>query len=201
MVSRWSVTTLLKSSGGTQVTWEAAADMFVYALYKTTVGEGVLALQGDESSDALVYAHCANPSKYGTNGTITIFAANPSTAAVSLQVKLPSSSSPQTMPSSSPQTMLNPSASSMHPRLEYVLTAPGDDVASRTPILNGDAKHPLKLGTDGLLPELQGKFYSIGARRRSGDDGTLTLPPLSQAFFVLLGASVDACKSAPVLVL
>jgi hypothetical protein len=40
-------------------------------------------------SDAIVYAHCAS-NRFGDNGTVTIFAANPSSVAVMLDVALPS---------------------------------------------------------------------------------------------------------------
>lgn len=173
MVARWAVTRLVQRHGsGLQATWEAAADFFLYKLYQQTVGPGVLSVAGDDASDALVYAHCA-ASSYGTNGTVTIFAANPSALAITLEV----------------------AGMSSVPRIEYVLTAPNNDVASSTPILNGNTASPLRLGTDGSLPPLPGNFCTSNVDCSK----MLTLPPLSQTFFVLLGADHEACKQENIL--
>ena len=119
-------------------------------------------MSGDEASDVLVYAQCAAEHRFGRNGTITVFAANPSTSAVSLQLSLPA-----------------------RPRVEYVLTAPGGNLSSRTPVLNG--QRPLSLSADGSLPPMDGHFCG-----QTDCEEVVTLPPLSQGFFVLLGAAADA---------
>lgn len=71
------------------------------------------------------------------------------------------------------------------PRLEWVFTAPG--LASDAPLLNGDATAPLHVMPDGSLPPLRGRYVPAGG------PADLTLPPHSQAFFVLLGAGAAAC--------
>ena len=166
----------------------------------------------DCQSNALVYAHCANRRRYGRNGTVTLFAANPSASAVTLRLSPP-------VPA--------------RPRLSYVLTPPrgpggSDDLASKTPVLNGDDANPLALGADGSLPRMDGEFCgksgngsgsgsgsSSGSSNRSEGvseedkgkskgksrgflecDDALTLPARSQVFFVLLGAASPACAGS-----
>lgn len=130
----------------------------------------MLDVTGDQSSNAIVYAHCAAYDRFGFNGSVTVFAANPSTAPVELAVNFPA-----------------------HPRLEYVLTAPNDDLTSHSPVLNGNLAHPLQLGADGSLPSLPGAFC-FGT-----EDCTepLVLPARSQAFFVLLHAQHTGCGGEP----
>jgi hypothetical protein len=171
MLARWGIPQLLGVHGGGDAKWtvsDVASDFYLYVLYNATIGHGVLSVTGDEDSDVLVYAHCAAHERYGSNGSVTIMAANPSSSAVSLSISLPAI-----------------------PRLEYVMTAPGGDLNTKTPVLNGDSKHPLALSADGSLPPMPGKFCGKG---ECADE--ITLPPLSQSFFVLLGASAGAaCKS------
>lgn len=170
LVARWGIPELLNLGGagaGTREwdTSQIASDFFLYHIYSTTVGHGVLRVEGDESSDALVYAHCASE-RYGANGTVTVFAANPSPRVVTLKL---SASLPVT------------------PRMEWVLTAPGADLASMTPVLNGDKENPLRVAADGSLPPMDGRFCNSGSM--------LTLPPRSHGFFVLLAAMADtACN-------
>ena len=163
LVARWGIPELLNLHGAAK--WDAAgvaSDLFLYTIYSRTVGHGVLSVTGDEASDALVYAHCASE-RFGSNGTVTVFGANPSLEAVSLAVSKPAL-----------------------PRIEYILTAPGGDLASQTPVLNGDEERPLALGPDGSLPPMDGHF--CGAE---GCADGLVLPPRSQGFFVLLAARAD----------
>lgn len=135
-------------------------------LHKQLVGRGVLNATGGEGTDALVYAHCGAAG----NGSTVIMAVNPSDAPLSLvignedQVAVPTT-----------------------PRLEFVLTAPGGDLSSTTPVLNGDEASPLRIGADGSLPPMEPKWVpDFGS-------STLVLPARSQAFFVLLGAGSPAC--------
>jgi hypothetical protein len=74
------------------------------------------------------------------------------------------------------------------PRLEWVLTAPGLDADA--PFLNGNTTAPLRVGADGSLPPLPGRYVPAGG------PAELLLPPQSQAFFVLLGAGAEACMAA-----
>ena len=165
LVARWGIPELLMLGGAGWDTSQISSDFFLYHIYSTTVGHGVLRVDGDEASDVLMYAHCASE-HYGANGTVTVFAANPSPRAVSLKL---SPSMPTT------------------PRMEWVLTAPKGDLASMTPVLNGDEEKPLRVSADGSLPPMEGRFCSSG--------NTLTLPPRSQGFFVLLAAMADtACN-------
>jgi hypothetical protein len=166
LVARWGIPELLNLGGGgaSKRDWDTSqisSDFFLYHIYSTTVGHGVLKVHGDEGSDALVYAHCASK-RYGANGTVTVFAANPSPRVVTLK--------------------LCPSLP-VAPRMEWVLTAPGADLASMTPVLNGDTKNPLRVAADGSLPPMDGRFFNSGSM--------LTLPPRSQGFFVLLAAMAD----------
>ena len=71
------------------------------------------------------------------------------------------------------------------PRLEYVLTAAGNNLSTTTPVLNGGL--PLRINEDGSLPLLPPVWVPSGGLQ------ALVLPPLSQAFFVLLGAGSGAC--------
>jgi hypothetical protein len=71
--------------------------------------------------------------------------------------------------------------------MEWILTAPAGDLASRTPVLNGEQERPLQLGGDGSLPSMDGRFCG-GLGCVEG----LRLPPRSQGFFVLLAAQASA---------
>lgn len=105
-------------------------------------------------------------------GSVTLFAANPSTSAVALSVSV-----------------------TTRPRLEFVMTAPNGDLASQTPVLNGEEGSPLALAADGSLPPMQGRFRGGGDADTDSED-TLHLPPRSQAFFVLLAADSASCGGA-----
>ena len=171
MVARWGVPDLLglRSSGARWVPTDVAADLFLYSIYNATVGHGVLSVAGDDASEALVYAHCSAEHAFGANGSVTLLAANPSSSAVWLSVSL-----------------------ATRPRLEYVLTAPKGDLASKNPVLNGKVDAPLALGSDGSLPAMRGAFCGSG---EPGCEPTLKLPPRSQGFFVLLGAQSRSCTA------
>jgi hypothetical protein len=171
MVSRWSLTNLISSvtSDGVR-TYSVAADYFFNIFHGLTMGHGVLDVSGDdaEGSDILVYAHCSAPTE-APAGSVTLMIANPSSQAVMLLVNLPTL-----------------------PRTEYVLTAPSADVSSPAPILNGHTQQPLTLSPDGSLPPMEGKLCEEGG----GCLETISLPPLSQSFFVLQGAAAPACMTA-----
>ena len=196
LVARWSVTTLLKkvkasanakdgdahrsgsssgSGGAAPYHYSAASDFWLYLLHNQTMGHGVLGVSGDDvaGSDVLVYAHCAastvqQPSTSPVpKGAVTVLVANPSTRTATVSLA---------------------GVKSTLPRLEYVLTPPAGDCLSHTPILNGRSS-PLELGKLGAaLPPLGGKLCTEG-----GCAELITVPPLSQSFFVLLGASASAC--------
>jgi len=165
LLGRWSITNLL-GSGGAWTVADVAADFFLYAIYNKTVGPGVLSVKGDEATEALVYAQCAVSQEFGKNGTVTVFATNPSSAPVTLQYSIPTL-----------------------PRFEYVLTAPNNDPSATTPVLNGDTASPLRLESDGSLPRMDPVFCG-----QIGCHETITLPPLSYGFFVLLEAGAAVCK-------
>ena len=161
---------LLQEPGRDPTSWIASSDFFLYQLYQNFVGHGVLEVTGDDDS-ALVYAHCSAGS---SNGSITVFAANPSDQTIALSLK-----------------------HATQPRSEFILTAPGGNFSSKTPILNGNAAQPLALNADGSLPAMPARFCggqdSMSQSGACGD--TLTLPPYSQSFFVLLSAGVKGCKN------
>lgn len=77
------------------------------------------------------------------------------------------------------------------PRLDWAFTAPGGpaDLASKAPILNAfdSGGTLLRVAADGSLPPMPG-FYVPP----SGSE-TVTLPPRSQLFTVLLEAAAPAC--------
>jgi len=169
VLARWGIPGMLGlnkggSGSGTSST-NVASDYFLYRLFRDLVGPGVLGVTGDEASGALVYAHCAGGERYGTNGSVAVFVSNPSDAAVTLNLSLPSI-----------------------PRFEWKLTAPQGGLTSKTPVLNGDESHPLKVATDGAMPPMPGHFVG-----ESGDE-RVAVQPRSQSFFVLTGAGAAACK-------
>ena len=49
----------------------------------------------------------------------------------------------------------------------------------------GNTAAPLRVNVDGSLPSMSGKYVTSGA--------SVTLPPLSQSFFVLLDAGATQC--------
>lgn len=181
MVGRWSFSEQspfgLIIQNGTR--WDVASDYFVLYGYKQTIGSGaeggILTVAGDvNTSDVLVYAHCAPSStNSGQPGAVTVMAVNPTESAITLT--LTDSATGQ------PITTL--------PRLEYVLTAPNGNLSSTTPILNGNAAAPLRINDDGSMPPFQPNAVTSGA-------SVLTLPPQSQAYFVLTAAGAAACPAA-----
>ena len=192
MVARWGIPDLLSPKHIDYAPYDprgVAADFFLYSIFNRTVGHGVLDVRGDDASEALVYAHCANGDFYGAaqeaennNGTVTIFAANPSSQAATLTL----------------------AGLATLPRYEFVLTAPGGNLSSQTPVLNGNVAHPLALSADGDMPPILGAFCASSRASAAGKGGrsagrmcgeSLVLPPRSQAFFVLLGARAAACSS------
>ena len=72
------------------------------------------------------------------------------------------------------------------PRLEWVFTAPGGNLSALAPLLNGN-QPPLRLAPDGSLPAMPPVEVIAGGA------AALTMPPLSQAFFVLLASKAPAC--------
>jgi hypothetical protein len=168
-VARWAFSEgspfALLALNATRGAWDAAADYFVLHAYLKTVGSGVLAVAGAEASDAvLVFAHCSAAPAAG-NGSVTVFAVNVS---------------------EDPQDLAVAGVAATAPRVEFVLTAPGGNLSSFTPMLNGGGA-PLRLNDDGSLPPFPGAFVAEGGA------ALLTLPPRSQGFFVLLGAGAPAC--------
>lgn len=149
-----------RSDGGA---WDAAADYFLLHAHKHVTGGAALHTTGGEASDALVYAACGKG-----KGSVVVSAVNPSLAPVTLDLR-----------------DVSGAALATAPRLEYVFTAPGDDLASFTPLLNGVGP-PLRLLADGSAPDMP-------PRAVSGDGSPVVLPPRSQAFFVLTEAAAPAC--------
>jgi hypothetical protein len=62
-------------------------------------------------------------------------------------------------------------------------------MASHTPLLNGNGSVPLRIGDDGSVPPMPPRYVAPAG---TGAD-VLTLPPQSQAFFVLLQADAAVC--------
>ena len=139
LLARWGMPDFLHYNSNLQPKTQldcVSADFFFYTLYQRLIGSGsgVLAVTGDATSDALVYAHCAASATYGSNGTVTIMAANPSAAAITLKLEggVPAA------------------------RLEFVLTA--KNLSTHTPFLNGDTSSPLRMGSGGALPAMSGRI-------------------------------------------
>ena len=140
------------------------------------------------SSLALVYAHCATPAFGGSrNGSVTLMAANPTASPVILDIT----------------GQQHPTL----PRLEYVLTPPKGNLSAHAPLLN--ARSPaLVLNPSGALPPMPPVYCSSSSSSSSSSNGDsssdngvengtcgtkITLPPQSQAFFVLLHAAHKDC--------
>jgi hypothetical protein len=196
IVARWSLSeqspfgTIKQNSSrpGPAGGWDVAADYFLITLHKRLLGSGVLSVTGDEGSAVLAYAAC---SQHG-NGSIVLVAVNPSSDAVTLSLQSQAQPSALlrrrgagTRAADSDFASLLPAA----PRQEYVLTAPGGDLQSHTPVLNGNASAPLRIRDDGSVPPMLPRYVAAGG---TGAD-VLTLPPQSQAFFVLLEAGAPVC--------
>jgi hypothetical protein len=181
LVARWALAEASPFAtvgwNGTTNAWDAAADLFVLKTFQQTVGASALNTS-DGGGPALVYAACGQ----ARNGSLTVWAVNPSNGTT---VKLTVSSlSSAAGPTGGKGGIVNNIATL--PRFEYVFEAPGGDVASFTPTLNGGA--PLRLNTDGTLAPIAGRYVSADA-----GDATITLPPLSQSFFRCIDAQVPAC--------
>jgi hypothetical protein len=89
LVARWGIPELLNLGSAKWDPSLISSDFFLYQVYQATVGRGVLSVGGDGASNAVVYAHCASE-RYKSNGSVTVFAANPSLVVVTLKVSLPS---------------------------------------------------------------------------------------------------------------
>ena len=161
LVARWAFAepspfgTLIYNATAGQ--WDAAADFFVLRAHKATVGGRVLELSGDAGSAVLAYAYCGAAG----NGSVVIAAANPGSEDAELAL---------------------PGVAAA-PRAEWVLAAPGGNLSSTTPTLNGGA--PLRLATDGTPPDMPPAYIAEGQ--------TLSLPARTQAFYLLLDAALPAC--------
>lgn len=75
--------------------------------------------------------------------------ANPSAAEVTLSLSLPT-----------------------RPRLEYVLTSPGGNLSSHSPVLNGNVAQPLQLAADGSLPPMPPAYCGSGSTGEVGGGGS-----------------------------
>ena len=203
LVARFGLCCDAPGTGGlSTVTYDAATDAFavvpdfwVMLLRKRTAGDAALAVSGDAApgSPAAVFASCAvvdgaaadlsqfapprvvgsdvlRPRLTGGNGSVAVTAVNTAANGTLLLALTDAAGAPL----------------ATTPRLEWVLTAPS--LAADAPVLNGNAGAPLRVGPDGALPPLPGRF--VGA----GGPSEIALPPLSQAFIVLLGAGAPACR-------
>ena len=141
-----------------------AADYWALLAHKASVGRWALASAGDDDR-VLVFAHCGK----GGGGALALTAVNPGAAAAPLSLRAAAGGA------SIPQA----------PRLEWVFTAPGGNVAAREPSLNGGA--PLALEADGSLP---GAFAPLAVAAGGAD---IALPPLSASVFLLQGAGFAGC--------
>jgi hypothetical protein len=148
--------------------WDVAADYWIMALHKRVIGAGVLAVinPGQPTPyDALAYGHC---SRGMSNGSITMMIVNP-------------------QPTTSTISLTN--VRSVVPRNEWVLTAPGNNLNSTTPCLNGCvAGPPLRIHEDGTLPPLPPVYVWAGSATQ------FDVPPYSQAFIQLLDAGLALCS-------
>lgn len=148
--------------------WDVAADYWIMALHKRTVGAGVLAAvnTAPADTDALVYAHCSAGGAAAA-GSVTLLVVNPQATTVTIALT---------------------GVGSVVPRNEWVLTAPGGNLNSTSPCLNGCAAGPpLRVGEDGSLPPLPSVQVTTGPAT------TFTVPPLSQSFVQLPAAAASAC--------
>lgn len=183
--------------------FDVAADFWVILAQKRLMGEGVLSVSGDDVADSnvLAFAQCTSLSalenehydisrmrKAGSglrvrellsikstgnvNGSITIMAVNVGTEPSSLSLLAAG---------------VGAGNIATTPRLEYIFTAQDGDIGSLSSLLNDDTT-PLRVLPDGSLPSLTARYVDVGGA------ADLTLPPLSQAFFVLLNAGASACQ-------
>lgn len=179
MIGRWSFGEnspfglVVNNNTRGQGMWDVSADYFVLHLFNQTrsvgAGSAVLAVTGDAASSALLYAHCASGSAVGAGpGSITLMAVNPSDTSVYISTV------------SSAKGLAIPTV----PRQEYVLTAPGGNLSSLTPLLNGQTV--LRINEDGSLPSMPPSYITGTA--------TIELPPQSQGYYVLLNAGAGVCQ-------
>ena len=98
-------------------------------------------MSGDEGSDVLAYAHCTPPNHGNLNGSVTLFAANPPSSAVTVTVA-------NDLP--------------VVPRVEYFFFC-FFWWNTLTPVLNGGAL--LELGPDGSLPPMAGRLCTSDPER------------------------------------
>ena len=145
--------------------WDASHDYFLLRAWRALVGGAALRVSGDVGSGALVFAYCAG-GKSARTGAVVVTAVNLGAEPLALALTQAAGSLPT------------------EPRQEWIFTAPGGNLSSAMPILNGGAA--LRLGEDGTPPDMPGKDVPAGG---SG----ITLPPLSQAFFLLPAAGAAAC--------
>jgi len=190
-------TVTFNASDGPRGAFAVVPDFWVMLARKRTAGDAALAVAGDGGSAAAVFASCAlvaapggastdlarvvHPALAGGsalrahlgggNGSVTVSAVN-TDAVAALPLALTDATGARVLTT---------------PRLEWVFTAPS--LAADVPLLNGDAAAPLRVGADGSLPPLPGRYVPAGG------PAELVLPPLSQAFFVLLGARAPACQA------
>ncbi|XP_034254640.1 LOW QUALITY PROTEIN: titin-like [Thrips palmi] len=163
-------------------------DYWVSLLYRRLCGRAVLdsKVAGDKSA-ATVTAQCTaaaaptdalNARLHGSftklsyeRGDVTLMAVNPTAKDAKVAIKF------------SPAAGIRQAI--VH---EYVLTAPGHDLGSRSALLND---HLLAMDNGGVLPGLTPRV------RRADRDVTLEVPAHSVAFFVFPGAQARVCVTAP----
>jgi len=179
MHSRWNMASgpfaLLLPSTDKGAVITTAADYWVAALHKRTVGRGPVlnaSVAGDDDTPVLAYAHCSGSA--GQSGAVY------APGAVTLMLVNTNNASEETVSFSG--------VSSATPRHQWILTAPdgpdGPMYAGNATILNDQAS-PLALGADGSLPGLAPVVVAHSA--------SMIMPPLSVAFVVLQGATASAC--------
>jgi hypothetical protein len=170
-VARWAFSepspfATLRENATARAGWTPAADYWVILAHKAALGRAALAAEGADDGAVLVYAFCGR----GGGGALALTAVNTGGAPARLQ--LADAASGRALPQA--------------PRLEWVFTAPGGDLAARGPSLNGGA--PLDLEADGRLPAA----FAPAAVAAGGAD--ILLPPMASAVFLLEGAALPACR-------
>lgn len=113
------------------------------------------------------------------NGSIVLFAANPRNFAVNLSLT-------EAVSADTPSRPLQTT-----PRLDWVFSSPGGpaDLGALSPVLNAfdHGGTLLRLADDGSLPPMRGFYVPAGGAE------TVSLPPRSLLFSVLLHAEAPAC--------